>query len=76
TFERLSLAGRMFKEVSARNPRIVGLMALSDAAQDLEALLAAGLTTAFQMPAFRSKSDDEGAIERFLLVGPDLIGQA
>lgn len=71
TFERLSLAGRMFKEVSARNPRIVGLMALSEAAQDLEALLAAGLATAFQMPAFRSKSDDDGGIERLLLVGPD-----
>jgi leucyl aminopeptidase len=80
TFERLSLAGRMFKEASARNPRIVGLMALGDAPQDmsragdlshagdLEALLAAGLASAFQMPAFRSKSDDDAGIERLLLV--------
>jgi leucyl aminopeptidase len=75
TFERLSLAGRMFKEAAARNPRIVGLMALSDAPQDAEALLAAGLASAFQMPAFRSKSDAEVGIERLLLVGPDLIGQ-
>jgi leucyl aminopeptidase len=81
TFERLSLAGRMFKEASARNPRIVGLMALGDAPQDLspsgdlDALLAAGLASAFQMPAYRSKSDDDAGIERLLLAGPDLIGQ-
>jgi leucyl aminopeptidase len=87
TFERLSLAGRMFKEAAARNPRVVGLMALGDEPQDLsragdpspsgdlEALLAAGLASAFQMPAYRSKSDDDARIERLLLVGPDLIGQ-
>jgi len=69
TFERLSLAGRMFKEASARNPKSVGLIALSDTAGDLDALLAAGLTSAFQMPAYRSKPDDESGIERLLLVG-------
>jgi leucyl aminopeptidase len=81
TFERLSLAGRMFKEVAGRNPRNVGLMALTDAPQDLshtgdlsragdlDALLAAGLASAFQMPAYRSKSDDDAGIERLLLVG-------
>jgi leucyl aminopeptidase len=87
TFERLSLAGRMFKEASARNPRIVGLMALGDdprnlshagdlshtgdlsRAGDLEGLLAAGLANAFQMPAYRSKSDEDAGIERLLLVG-------
>jgi leucyl aminopeptidase len=75
TFERLSLAGRMFKEAAARNPKTVGLMGLSDASTDLEALLAAGLTTAFQMPAYRSKPDDDTGIERLLLVGPVSIGQ-
>ena len=64
TFERLSLAGRMFKEASGRNPRTVGLM--SDAAS-AEALLAAGLASAFQMPAYRSKPDNEPGIERFIL---------
>ncbi|MBL3650140.1 hypothetical protein, partial [Bacillus sp. RHFS10] len=56
TFERLSLAGRMFKEASARNPRSVGLMSVADDAP-AEALLAAGFASAFQMPAYRSKSD-------------------
>jgi leucyl aminopeptidase len=81
TFERLSLAGRMFKEASGRNPRSVGLMALTDAPRDLshtgdlEALLAAGLASAFQMPAYRSKSsegskaDDDAGIQRLILVG-------
>jgi leucyl aminopeptidase len=69
TFERLSLAGRMFKEAGGRNPRNIGLMALTDAPQDLEVLLAAGLASAFQMPAYRSKSDDDAGIERLLLVG-------
>jgi leucyl aminopeptidase len=69
TFERLSLAGRMFKEAAGRNPRNVGLMALTDAPQDLQALLAAGLASAFQMPAYRSKPDEGAGIERLLLVG-------
>jgi leucyl aminopeptidase len=68
TFERLSLAGRMFKEASARNPRNVGLISLVDAAS-AEALLAAGFASAFQMPAYRSKSDNEPGIERFILSG-------
>src|SRR3569833_93548 len=87
TFERLSLAGRMFKAAAARNPKSVGLLALRDASSDpshtadlshtgdLDALLAAGLASAFQMPAYRSKPDDESGIERLLLIGPDLIGQ-
>jgi len=58
----------MFKEASARNPRNVGLMSLADAAS-AEALLAAGFASAFEMPAYRSKSDKEPAIERFILSG-------
>ncbi|MBS0420213.1 MAG: leucyl aminopeptidase family protein [Proteobacteria bacterium] len=72
TFERLSLAGRMFKEVSARNPRDVGLMSLAGAAS-AEALLAAGFAAAFQMPAYRSKSDNEPGIERFILSGESAL---
>jgi len=44
TFERLSLAGRMLKEASGRNPQSVGLLALGDASaaqSGMEALLAA-----------------------------------
>jgi len=66
TFERLSLAGRMFKEAAGRNPRTVGLLSLDDALS-AEALLAAGFASAFQMPAFRSKSENEARIERFIL---------
>jgi leucyl aminopeptidase len=72
TFERLSLAGRMLKEASARNPRSVGLIALGDApaAQSgMDALLAAGLAGAFQMPAYRARTGDETGIRRLLLLG-------
>ncbi len=72
TFERLSLAGRMLKEASARNPGSVGLIALGDASaaqSGIEALLAAGLASAFQMPAYRASNDTEGGIERLVLVG-------
>jgi leucyl aminopeptidase len=77
TFERLSLAGRMLKEVAARKPRSVGLMAFGDASDAegaMEALLAAALAGAFQMPAYRSskddsRSNDEARIERLIVVG-------
>jgi leucyl aminopeptidase len=72
TFERLSLAGRMLKEASARNPRSVGLIALGDASaaqSGMDALLAAGLAGAFQMPAYRARSGDETGIRRLLLLG-------
>lgn len=71
TFERLSLAGRMFKEVSARNPRSVGLLALGDASaaqSGTDALLAAGLAGAFQMPAYRARTEDETGIRRLVLL--------
>jgi leucyl aminopeptidase len=72
SFERLSLAGRIFKEVSARHPRTVGVMASGDA-PSAEALLAAGLACAFSMPEFRSKSDDDAGIERLILVGATAV---
>jgi len=62
TFERLALAGRMLKEVSSRCPGAIGLIALGDeaAAQgSLDALLAAALASAFQMPAFRSREHED-----------------
>jgi leucyl aminopeptidase len=72
TFERLSLAGRMLKEASARNPRSLGLIALGDASaasSGMDALLAAGLAGAFQMPAYRARTGDETGIRRLLLLG-------
>jgi leucyl aminopeptidase len=71
-FERLSLAGHMFKEASARHPASVGLVALGDKSalqSGTEALLAAGLACAFQMPAYRAKSENDARIERLVLVG-------
>jgi leucyl aminopeptidase len=72
TFERLSLAGRMLKEVSARDPETLGLMALGDAAPAqaaLDALLAAALAHAFPMPTLRAPSKDERRIKQIMLLG-------
>ena len=72
TFERLSLAGRMLKEVSSRDPEDVGLMALGDAApaqSALDALLAAALAHAFPMPTLRAPSKDERRIKQIVLPG-------
>ena len=72
TFERLSLAGRMLKEVSSRDPETVGLMALGDAApaqSALDALLAAALAHAFPMPTLRAPSKDERRIKQIVLPG-------
>jgi leucyl aminopeptidase len=71
TFDRLSLAGRMLKEASARNPHSVGLLALGDAAAaqgGADALLAAGLASAFQMPAYRARAEAETGIQRLVLL--------
>ncbi len=72
TFERLSLAGRMLKEVSSRDPEALGLMALGDAApaqSALDALLAAALAHAFPMPTLRAPSKDERRIKQIILPG-------
>jgi leucyl aminopeptidase len=71
-FERLALAGRILKEVGARSPEAVGLIALGDAGTArgaAEALLAATLASAFQMPAFRSRPSEDAAIRRVVLFG-------
>jgi leucyl aminopeptidase len=70
TFERLALAGRMLKEVSARNPEVMGLAALgSEAApQSLEALLAASLAHAFHLPTFRAQAGDDKSLRRVVVI--------
>ena len=70
-FERLALAGRMLKEVSARNPTSVGLAALGDRRDTpagVDALLAAALASAFEMPAFRSRDREDTGIQRLVLL--------
>jgi leucyl aminopeptidase len=74
TFERLSLAGRMLKETAARDPQTVGLRALGKAASAqaaLDALLAAALAHAFQMPTLRAPSGSERGIKQIILDGYD-----
>ena len=72
TFERLSLAGRMMKEAAGRNPETVGLSAPGTPAQSragLEALLAAALAHAFELPSFRAPARDTRRIRRLQLIG-------
>jgi leucyl aminopeptidase len=72
TFERLSLAARMVKEAAARNPETVGLSAPGAPAESragLEALLAAALAHAFELPSFRAPVRDARRIRRLHLLG-------
>jgi leucyl aminopeptidase len=70
-FDRLSLAGRMLKEAAARAPESIGLLTLDrpSAGASLEALLAAALSQAFALPAFRAASPDRKRINRIELIG-------
>jgi len=70
-FQRLALAGRMLKECSARTPQTIGLFVspiLAAAPAALEALLAAALAQAFQMPAFRASERGGNRIQRVVLL--------
>jgi leucyl aminopeptidase len=72
TFERLSLAGRMLKELTSRDPEILSLMALGKAAAAqaaLDALIAAALAHAFPLPTLREPSPDERRIKQIVLHG-------
>jgi leucyl aminopeptidase len=80
TFQRLSLAGRMLEAAAARNPQSVGLIDLAiaagagnasagDSSSAVEALLAAALARAFQMPAYRARSAEEPGIRELVLLG-------
>jgi leucyl aminopeptidase len=60
SFERLSLAGKLLREVAARQPERIGLVvseSLPDAALWCEALVTAAWTESFTLPAFRSKRE-------------------
>jgi len=74
TFERLQLAGKMLKEVAAREPETLGLAAPGQAAPAqaaLDALLAAAAAHAFPLPLFRSSSDesDSRRVKQIVLHG-------
>jgi leucyl aminopeptidase len=58
SFERLSVAGKLMRELAARKPGLVGLLvngAVSDAALWYEALLSAAWTESFALPVYRSR---------------------
>jgi len=71
SFERLSLAGRLLRELAARKPGRVGILvnaAVTDAALWYEALLTAAWTESFALPVFRSRRGHPwrlGAIELY-----------
>ncbi len=70
-FETLALAGRMLKEVAGRHPGSVGLTALGTPRANtgaVDALLAAALTSAFGMPAFRSHESEDPKVQRLVLL--------
>jgi leucyl aminopeptidase len=71
-FERLALAGRMLKEITARQPQRVGLAGLGTrpaARAALEALLAGALAHAFALPSLRAPARDERLMRRIVLLG-------
>ncbi len=65
-FELLQLAGRMLAESAARAPRSIGLTTLG-AASALEALLAAALAAAFELPACKSAAPAAARLRRIAL---------
>jgi leucyl aminopeptidase len=76
-FQALALAGRMFKEIAGAQPRRVGLDAVAmkhvDQALALEALAAATLAGAFELPSFKSEAQP-GSVARSITVFGDPPG--
>jgi leucyl aminopeptidase len=73
-FESLQLAGRMLKEARATHPAQIALATLGleeSASQDaLEALLAAALASAFDLPSFKSTRKDPTRIGHITVFDP------
>ncbi len=73
-FERLTLAGRMLKEVGARAADSIALAALGDRSTNtasLEALLAATFAHSFALPTFRSSRSDRKKLRQITLLDGD-----
>lgn len=71
-FERLTLAGRMFREIASQPIERVGLVAPGDAPSAelaLEALLAAALAHACAMPEFRAPQRERKRLREIVLAG-------
>lgn len=72
TFERLSLAGKLLRELAPRQPRRIGFVVddtASDAALWYEALLSAAWTESFALPNFRSVRSKPWRLESIELYG-------
>jgi leucyl aminopeptidase len=70
SFERLSFAGRLVRELAARRPKRIGLIvspALEDCAQWCEALLSAVWSESFALPDFRTRAGDAWALQEIEL---------
>jgi len=66
SFERLSFAGRLVRELAARRPERIGIIvspALEDCAQWCEALLSAVWSESFALPDFRTRAADAWALQ-------------
>jgi leucyl aminopeptidase len=75
-FERLSLAGRMLKEAAARHPQAIGLCTTGGSAAadaQLEALIAAGLAHAFELPSIRAPARAERRLQKLVVLGKHAV---
>jgi len=72
-FERLSLAGKLLRELAPRRPRRIGLLVLAPAAEApgwYEALLSAAWTESFALPDFRSTRTRPWRLQAIELYAP------
>jgi leucyl aminopeptidase len=74
-FETLQLAGRMLKEARSGRPRRVALATIgldaSSARSALEALLAASLAAAFELPSFKTVQHERPMLGEITLFDPE-----
>ncbi len=73
TFERLSFAGKLVRELAVRRPARIGLIvsdSLADAALWCEALLTAVWTESYALPNFRSRPADRWRLQSIELYAP------
>jgi leucyl aminopeptidase len=76
SFERLTLAGKLMRELAARKPERIGFLvggAVADAALWYEALLTAAWTESFALPVFRSRRPDRWRLKAIELYAAPIL---